>query len=184
MRPLAECAAHTRIVDVADLSTRLARPLSGFWKAFGELHRSVYLGSSGRLGSRLAWIPMLLLSTQGRKTGLVRTMPLAFLRDPEQQDTYVIVASNGGSERPPAWWLNVQANPIATVQVGRESFLARAELAPPERREALWQELRRRIPPYRSYERIEREIPIVLLRRLRPASAKSAERELPAPRAA
>jgi deazaflavin-dependent oxidoreductase (nitroreductase family) len=169
---------------VVDLSVRLTRPLSGFWKVFGDLHRSVYLGSSGRLGSRLAWIPMLLLSTQGRKTGLVRTMPLAFMSDPEQQDTYVIVASNGGNERPPAWWLNIQANPIATVQVGRESFLARAELAPPERRKALWQELRQRIPPYRSYERIEREIPIVLLRRLRPASRESAARDLPAARAA
>ena len=184
MWALAERAAHTRAVDVMERSTRLTRPLSRFWKVFGDLHRSVYLGSSGRLGSRLAWIPMLLLSTQGRKTGLVRTIPLAFMRDTEQHDTYVIVASNGGSERPPAWWLNVQANPIATVQVGRESFLARAELAPPERREALWQELRRRIPPYRRYERIEREIPIVLLRRLRPASRQTAERDLPASRAA
>ena len=142
--------------------------LAPLWKAFGEAHKSLYLGSGGRLGSRLAWIPMLLLSTRGRRTGLVRTLPLAYLPDPESESRFVIVASNGGSERPPAWWLNLQANELATVQVGRESFWARAELAPVERRAALWESLRRSIPPYRAYEKIEREIPIVILHRLPP----------------
>jgi len=140
--------------------------LSPFWRAFGEAHKAVYLGSNGRLGSRLAWIPMLLLSTRGRKTGLVRTMPLAYLRDPEDEDTLVVVASNGGSERPPAWWLNLQASGFATVQVGRESYFVRGEIAPADRRPSLWSDLRRTIPPYRAYERIEREIPIVLLERI------------------
>ncbi len=140
--------------------------LTPFWRAFGEAHKAVYLGSNGRLGSRLAWIPMLLLSTRGRKTGLVRTMPLAYLQDPEDEDTVVVVASNGGSERPPAWWLNLQASGFATVQVGRESYWVRGEVAPADRRPALWTDLRRAIPPYRAYERIEREIPIVLLRRM------------------
>lgn len=140
------------------------------WKLFGEAHKSVYLGTDGRIGDRLAWIPMLLLSTRGRRTGLVRTMPLAYLPDPEHAETYVIVASNGGSDRPPAWWLNLMANEIATVKIGRESFLVRAELAPETRRRALWSSLRTRIPPYRLYERIDREIPIVLLRRVPPAA--------------
>ena len=144
--------------------------LTPFWRAFGEAHKAVYLGSNGRLGSRLAWIPMLLLSTRGRKTGLVRTMPLAYLPDPEDEGTLVVVASNGGSERPPAWWLNLQASGFATVQVGRESYWVRGEIAPADRRTALWADLRRAIPPYRAYERIEREIPIVLLRRM-PAEA-------------
>lgn len=144
--------------------------LAPLWRLFGEAHKSLYLGSGGRLGSRLAWIPMLLLSTRGRRTGLVRTMPLAYLPDPDDEGGFVIVASNGGSERPPAWWLNLQANGLATVQVGRESFWIRAELAPAERRPALWDELRRSIPPYRVYERIDREIPIVMLRRLPPGS--------------
>jgi deazaflavin-dependent oxidoreductase (nitroreductase family) len=121
---------------------------------------------------------MLLLSTQGRRSGLVRTMPLAYLPDPEDDESYVVVGSNGGAERPPAWWLNLQARDEATVQVGRESFLVRAERAPEDRRSALWQMLRRRIPPYRVYERIEREIPIVLLHRLPPATSTAS----PAPR--
>jgi deazaflavin-dependent oxidoreductase (nitroreductase family) len=101
-------------------------------------------------------------------------MPLAYMPDPKDDQNYVVVASNGGSERPPAWWLNLQARDVATVQVGRESFLVRAERAPEDRRGRLWEMLRRRIPPYRIYERIEREIPIVLLRRLPPiASTKT-----------
>ncbi len=152
-------------------SSLLQDAQSTFWRLFGEAHKAVYLGSSGRLGSRLAWIPMLLLSTQGRRTGLVRTMPLAYLPDPLEDGSFVVVASNGGNERPPAWWLNLESNPVATVQVGRETFLARAERAPVERRAALWAELRRRIPPYRVYERARREIPIVLLRRLPPGAA-------------
>lgn len=140
--------------------------MSSVWKAFGEAHKAIYLGSDGRLGSRLAWIPMLLLSTRGRRTGLVRTMPLAYLPDPRDPNTFVIVASNGGNEKPPAWWLNLQSSSVATVRVGRESFYVQAELAPKARRAALWSSLRRTIPPYRAYEKIDREIPIVLLRRL------------------
>ncbi len=140
--------------------------MSSFWKIFGEAHKSIYLGSGGRLGDKLFWIPMLLLSTRGRRSGLVRTMPLAYLPDPEQSDTFVIVASNGGSERPPAWWLNLSASRVATVQVGAQSFWAEASIAPPDRSAALWKALRKTIPPYRVYERINREIPIVLLRRL------------------
>ena len=142
--------------------------MSPVWKTFGAVHKSVYLGSGGRLGGRLAWIPMLLLSTRGRRSGLVRTMPLAYLPDPESPDTFVVVASNGGSGRPPAWWLNLSSTEIATVQVETESFWVRAELAPKKRQASLWSALRRSIPPYRFYERIDREIPIVLLHRLSP----------------
>jgi deazaflavin-dependent oxidoreductase (nitroreductase family) len=153
------------------LSAAPINPIEKLWKLFGEVHKSIYLGSAGRLGSRLAWIPMLLLSTQGRKTGLIRTMPLAYIPDPEDAESFVVVASNGGSESSPAWWLNLRSNAVATVQIGRESFLAIAEQVPDHRRGELWQTLRRRIPPYQVYERIEREIPIVLLRRLPPSKA-------------
>jgi len=90
---------------------------------------------------------MLLLSTRGRRTGLVRTMPLAYLPDPIEEDSFVVVASNGGSERPPALWLNLQATEIATAQVGRKSFWVRAEIVPPSRRSSLWVDLQRKLPP-------------------------------------
>ena len=152
----------------SDLTSAVGRAMAPVWKTFGAAHKSLYLASGGRLGDRLLGIPMLLLSTRGRKTGLVRTMPLAYLPDPEAPGTCVIVASNGGSPRPPAWWLNLQATDRATVQVGTQSYWARASVAPAERRSALWEQLRSAIPPYRVYEQIEREIPIVLLERLGP----------------
>jgi len=87
------------------------------------------------------------------------------------------MASNGGSENPPAWWLNLEANRVATICVGRDCFLARAELAPADEREALWEKLRARIPPYRVYERIDREIPILVLKRLPPTRFEPGQAE-------
>lgn len=146
--------------------TSWAGRLSPFWKRFGALHRGVYEATDGLLGDRLLGIPMLLLSTVGRRSGLVRTLPLAYLPDPERADRVLLVASNGGAEKPPAWWLNLQANDLAQLRVGRDRYVARASVAPPARRPALWRLLRRQIPPYRVYEQIEREIPIVLLDRV------------------
>ena len=135
------------------------------WIWFTRAHCAVYRGTRGIIGENLIGIHMLLLTTKGRKSGLARTLPLAYVED---RGDFIVVASNGGAEKPPAWWLNLQASEIATLQVGQQSFWAKAEVAPAERRDALWSALRRAIPPYRVYERIEREIPIVLLRRLRP----------------
>ncbi|MEM9174161.1 MAG: nitroreductase/quinone reductase family protein [Myxococcota bacterium] len=150
----------------ADWTARLGRSMAPVWRRFGAMHKAVYLASGGRVGSELLTIPMLLLSTRGRRSGLVRTMPLAYLPDPEDPQTCVTVASNGGSSKPPAWWLNLSAEPRATVQAGTEHFWVEAEEAPAERRADLWRALRASIPPYRVYEKIEREIPIVLLRRI------------------
>ncbi len=147
-------------------TARLGRAMAPVWRRFGALHKAVYLASGGQVGSSLLTIPMLLLATRGRRSGLVRTMPLAYLPDPEDPETCVIVASNGGSSKPPAWWLNLTDEPRATVQVGTEHYWVEAREAKPERRADLWQALRAAIPPYRVYEQIEREIPIVLLRRL------------------
>ena len=160
--------ARAEAAEPPNLTSAFGRAMAPVWKRFGAAHKSPYLASGGRVGDRLLGIPMLLLSTRGRRTGLVRTMPLAYLPDPEDSQTCVIVASNGGSSRPPAWWLNLQADDRATVQVGTETYWARASVAPAARRAALWQTLREAIPPYRVYERIEREIPIVLLERLAP----------------
>ena len=151
---------------VADWTAWAGQSMGPVWRRFGALHKALYLASGGRVGHELLTIPMLLLSTRGRRSGLVRTMPLAYLPDPEDPTTCVTVASNGGSAKAPASWLNLTAEPRATVQVGTDHYWVRAEEAPRERRDALWQALRASIPPYRVYERIEREIPIVLLRRI------------------
>lgn len=132
------------------------------WGWFSRIHRTVYEATGGRLGARLGWLPMLLLTTTGRRTGREHTVPLAYFED---GDDLVVVASNGGSDRPPAWWLNLERTPEARVRVGRRELSVRASLATPDERARLWPRLKNVNPPYARYERMtQREIPVVLLR--------------------
>ena len=133
------------------------------WRNVTRIHRAVYRWTNGRLGARLAGISMLLLTTVGRRSGLRRTLPLAYLADGED---FVVVASNGGREVDPAWWRNLQENPEAEVQVGRESFRAGARLASPTERARLWPLLTQANPAWDTYEKsTKRVIPVVVLGR-------------------
>jgi len=101
-----------------------------------KLHSFIYRHSGGVIGSQfVAGAPALLLTTIGRKSAKPRTCSLIYLRDGER---LVVVASNGGSDQPPLWLLNLQANPDVEVQIGRKRFSARARVASAEERERLW----------------------------------------------
>jgi F420H(2)-dependent quinone reductase len=117
--------------------------------------------SRGRLLAEVAGMPVLLLTTTGRKTGKPRTTPLTFFRD---GDDYVVIGSNGGNERAPQWWLNLEANPRASIRVGGDELSVTARLAPPEQRERLWAEITATYAGYARYEQMTtRRIPVVLL---------------------
>jgi F420H(2)-dependent quinone reductase len=98
-------------------------------------HAAVYQRSDGRIGKHSAGVPALLLTTTGRKSGLARTHGLTYCRD---RGDLIVVASNGGSDRPPAWLLNLQADPAVTVRVGRQVLAATARVAGAEERAQLW----------------------------------------------
>jgi len=133
------------------------------WEWFSKLHGWVYEKTGGRLMARLAGLDMLLLTTTGRRSGEPRTTPLAGFAD---GDDWVVVASNNGQDRHPAWWLNLQADPSATVRHRSETFPVRAHLAVGEERARLWPWLQKSNPMYARYEkRTSREIPVVVLRR-------------------
>ena len=133
------------------------------WLAFTRAHCAVYRGTRGLIGSNLLGIQMLLLTTRGRKTGLPRTLPLAYV---EHQGAFVVVASNGGAERPPAWWLNLAAADTAQVQVRGERFEVEWAEAPKEDRMEYWRKLQAAIPAYRMYRsRTDRQIPLIRLQR-------------------
>ena len=135
----------------------------GRWDWVGRVHGALYRRSGGRIGHRLAGKPMLLLTSRGRHSGLPRTTPLLYYRDAD--GCPVVVASNGGQDRDPAWCHNLRADPRATVQIGRDRFEARAEFAGVEERARLWPLLEAYNSPYRVYaQRTERELPVVLLR--------------------
>ncbi len=134
------------------------------WKYFGKLHQWLYQVSGGRLGARMGWIDVALLEVTGRKSGQQRVVPVACY---PYRDSVVVSASNSGKESHPAWYLNLQANPELTVQLGRERFAAVAEDVPDEEREALWEkvvELNHHQGDYLAST--ERQIPLVYLRRV------------------
>ncbi len=112
------------------------------------------------LGS-LVGMPVLLLTTTGRRSGKQRTTPLTFLRDGAD---LVLIASNGGADQPPDWWRNLQHNPRAVVQIVRNRSTVTARTASAEERERLWPVITATYSGYAKYQqRTTRQIPVVLL---------------------
>lgn len=129
-------------------------------RAFTALHVLLYRKSGG--WAQAPGYPTMLLTTQGRKTGKPRTVPVVYVTE---GDNFVIAAAYSGSDQHPAWWLNLQHNPNAVLHVGRKEVAVRAELAAPQQREALWLRLVAMYPPFAEYRtRTSREIPIIILR--------------------
>jgi deazaflavin-dependent oxidoreductase (nitroreductase family) len=126
-----------------------------------RVHLALYRLSGGRIGANLAGIRVLLLTTRGRRSGLPRVLPLLYVEDGK---SYVVVASNAGDDRDPAWWKNLQACAEASVQVGRERLAVRARRATRREEVVLWPKLEAAYRPYARYrERTRREIPIAIL---------------------
>src|SRR3984893_13406548 len=124
----------------------------------------LYKVSGGWLGERQLSYSMLLLHAIGRKTGQTRTHALLYFRDGEN---LVVCASNNGSPRLPAWYLNLQAQPRVRIQHGRTRREVIAETVGPEERERLWQKLLKVRPQFADYQRYtSREFPIVILKPL------------------
>jgi deazaflavin-dependent oxidoreductase (nitroreductase family) len=90
-----------------------------------SVHQLLYERSDGRVGHRMLGTPTLLLRTTGRRSGAQRTNALVYLAD---GGNYVVVASKGGDDKPPAWLLNLTAQPQVEVQVGRERRAATARV--------------------------------------------------------
>ena len=133
-----------------------ARALKAIFKA----HATVYERSGGRVG---AWfgLPTLLLSVTGRKSGQLRSTPLAYFKD---GDSYVVVGSDGAAKRDPQWWKNLQVDPAGSVRVGRQQFEIKATLATGAERERLWELGKSVNPMWSTYQtRTKRELPVVVL---------------------
>jgi 3beta-hydroxy-delta5-steroid dehydrogenase/steroid delta-isomerase len=127
------------------------------------VHRFVYLSSGGLIGGRIFWIRILLLIHVGRKTGRTRVTPLLYVKD---GDRWVVPASNGGDDRHPAWWHNLQSRPEARIQVGRQRFDVSWRQATSEECDDLWPKLVASYPYFPDYmERTKRQIPVVILER-------------------
>lgn len=124
-------------------------------------HIRGYVDSEGEKGHRWRGANTLLLTTRGRKSRKLRRTALIYGRD---GDHYIVVASKGGAEKHPEWYLNLVVDPAIQVQVGPEKFMARARTASSEEKPALWRLMTSIWPDYDSYQqRTKREIPVVVL---------------------
>jgi deazaflavin-dependent oxidoreductase (nitroreductase family) len=135
-------------------------------------HISRYVATDGadgymwdaRLGGGKGFVPTLLLTTTGRKSGRALTLPLIFGQFGED---YVIVASKGGAPAHPAWYLNLQAQPEVGLQIKGDKFQALARTAQGEERAKLWPKMVEIYGPYADYQtKTAREIPVVVLTRI------------------
>jgi deazaflavin-dependent oxidoreductase (nitroreductase family) len=139
-------------------------------KAMNAIHRGLLTISGGRLGWHAGGMPVLELTTTGRKSGQPRTV---MLTSPVQEGgAIVIVASRGGDDQHPAWFLNLRDHPDVEVAfAGKPKESMRARVATPDERAALWPRVTSGYKGYANYQtKTDREIPLVMLE-----SAKSSE---------
>jgi deazaflavin-dependent oxidoreductase (nitroreductase family) len=130
-------------------------------KVVTALHVALYRASGGRVGGHIGKMPVLLLTTTGRKSGKKRTKPLGYVKD---GDDYLLAASNAGNDYFPAWWLNLKANPVAEIQAGSQRLAVNARKASPEERERMFPKFVAVYKGYAGYEnKTDREIPVVIL---------------------
>ncbi len=130
-------------------------------KFFGKVHKALYQMTGSRVFANLGQMPTLLLTTTGHKSGQLRTVPLLYIED---ADGFAIVASFGGAPKHPSWYVNLQRDPNATVQIEKRVIPVTAITATVEQKKRLWPEFTAIYPDYDNYEKeTERDIPVVLL---------------------
>jgi deazaflavin-dependent oxidoreductase (nitroreductase family) len=134
---------------------------------FGQVlrvHEKVYKGTDGRIGHKILGVPCLLLRTTGRRSGATRTNGLVYAQDGED---YLVVASNGGADKAPAWLHNLKANPDVEVQLGRKRRKGTAAVVEPSdpNYERLWKIVNENNGDrYTAYQKLtDRPIPVVAI---------------------
>ena len=132
---------------------------------FVPVHAFLFRLSGGRILGRLEGAGVLILVTKGRKSGEPRSSPLLYFRF-EESDDLIVVASNYGQDRHPAWYLNVTADPDVSVETSGERFAAEAHIPQGQERAALYDKVVAANPRFATYRAsTHREIPVVALRR-------------------
>ena len=127
----------------------------------GKANIPLYRISRGRLGARIGRAPVLLLITTGRRSGQKRTAPLVYLPDGESM---IVIGSNAGNHRVPAWALNLKADPEAEVEIRHRRLPVRARVAEGTEREDLWRRCNDQYAGFDDYEaRTDRDIAVFVL---------------------
>ncbi|HET6811090.1 MAG TPA: nitroreductase family deazaflavin-dependent oxidoreductase [Acidimicrobiales bacterium] len=131
-------------------------------RTVNHIHRTAFTATDGRLFGNLLGMPVVKLTTIGRKSGKPRT---SMLTSPAKDgDNLVLVASYGGSPKHPDWFLNLRDNPEVEVMTPGFKGRRKARIATPEEKARIWPELTRNHKNYAGYqEKTTRDIPLVIL---------------------
>ncbi len=145
-----------------DSQTKQSKPAGKFAQRlqhfFTQSHVSLYRRTNGKVGGGKS---LLVLTTTGRKSGVERDTPLFFFPD---GGNFIIIASNGGAPKHPTWWLNLQSNPKAKIQIRSRVLSVTARQADAEERKRLWEIISENYKNFVGYQkRTPREIPVVIL---------------------
>ena len=141
-------------------AVRLSQALEVSW----FVHRWLYRLSGGRIGRRINGFEVLLLATRGRRSGEPRRVALQSL---EHGEGWAVIASYAGEDRHPAWWLNLEAEPMADVQIGSRRARVHAREASGEERRELWARFVAIDDALDEYtRRTSRVLPVVVLERM------------------
>lgn len=142
--------------------SRLSMRMPDSWlKATGKLNVPVYRLSRGRLMNTVGTGPVLLLTSTGRRSGQKRTAPVLYLKDGER---FVVVGSNAGNARAPAWSYNLEANPDAEIEIRGDRRPVRARVAEGEERAELWRKVNEMYEGFDDYDaKTARDIAVFVL---------------------
>lgn len=149
-------------LELADMNTRhSARGIKVAAKALSRTHIAVHRLTGGRVGQQWDGRIVAFITTTGRRTGRPHTIPLACIH---HRDGVAVVASNGGSDNAPDWWLNLQHQPVAEIELAGTKRTVVARLADDQEQERLANSFVRAYPRFERYRRRSRRaIPVVVL---------------------
>jgi deazaflavin-dependent oxidoreductase (nitroreductase family) len=160
LRPSQRFWRNRRFARIRHRLTRRRR----FSSLSTRAHAAAIRLSGGRIGRSFVFtggMPILVLTTIGRRSGKRRSTPLGYI---SYGAGFAVLASNAGSDRAPAWWLNLKAQPRAEILVARARHTVVARQASADEDESLWREFARLNPGYDEYRRLtERRVPVVVL---------------------
>jgi deazaflavin-dependent oxidoreductase (nitroreductase family) len=143
-------------------------PQKKVMKAANRVHVALYRASSGKFAGRIANLPILLITTSGRKSGKPYTNPVVYIKDGQD---YLVTASAGGMDWHPGWYFNLKNKPEARIQIGGQAFDVQAVIVDGEERTGLYERFKAVSSNFVKYEKgTSRVIPVI---RLIPAGQSS-----------
>ena len=138
-----------------------SEPLRTIMKAANSVHVALYRRSKGKLGNKMANLPVLLITTYGRKSGKPHTNPVVYL---EAGQDYIVSASAGGMDWHPGWYRNLKARPEAKIEIGDKTYNVQAVITGGEERKRGYERFKAASSNFSKYEKsTSREIPVIIL---------------------